>query len=336
MDPAPTADPSRPAPDPTPRDTDPSPPDAASGTHAASMAVAAPTLRARVIGALDRRWVGALIAVAILYAGSVLTPNGQLLSDLVLTGRPTADPDRIAAAKDVLGTVSIASLAVAGLLIAGIGLLRRRPWLASAVLVAIVGANATTQVLKRLVLPRPALSPDLGVGTVNSFPSGHVTVAAVLGLALLVVVAPRWRPIVAIGAGVFLVLIGTSVLVAGWHRAEDVAGGAAVALAWVAGASALVVRRRGVVAVADAQARSHQLGGRLLVGVALILLIGTGLSWIAAFADPWAALDILDDGTPDATRLFAGATAVAIAVALLAVGTLWRAIRPGDLEAPRS
>ena len=293
-------------------------------------------MRARVVGALDRRWMGALIAVVILYAGSVLTPNGQLLSDLVLTGRPTADPDRIAAAKDVLGTVSIASLAVAGLLIAGIGLLRRRPWLAVAVLVAIVGANATTQVLKRLVLPRPALSPDLGVGIINSFPSGHVTVAAVLGLALLVVVAPRWRPIVAIAAGVFLVLIGTSVLVAGWHRAEDVAGGAAVALAWVAGASAVVVRRRGVVPVADSQARSHQLGGRLLVGGALVLLIGTGLSWIAAFADPWAALDILDDGTPDATRLFAGATTVAVAVALLTVATLWRAIRPGDLEAPRS
>jgi membrane-associated phospholipid phosphatase len=292
-------------------------------------------LRARVVGALDRRWIGALIAVAVLYAGSVLTPNGQLLSDLVLTGRPTADPDRIAAAKDVLGTVSVASLAVAGLLIAGIALLRRRPWLAVAVLVAIVGANVTTQVLKRLVLPRPALSPDLGVGTINSFPSGHVTVAAVLGLALLVVVAPRWRPIVAIAAGVFLVLIGTSVLVAGWHRAEDVAGGAAVALAWVAGAAALVGRRRGVVPVAPDHDRSHQLAGRLLLGVALALLIGTALTWIAAFADPWVALDILDDGTPDATRLFAGATTVAVAVALLAVATLWRAIRVGDLETPR-
>jgi hypothetical protein len=140
---------------------------------------------------------------------------------------------------------------------------------------------------------------------------------------------------VAIAAGVVLELVGTSVLVAGWHRAEDVAGAAAVALAWVAGATALVVRRRGVVPVADDRARSHQLGGRVLVGVALVLLIGTGLSWIAAFADPWAALDILDDGTPDATRLFAGATTVAVAVALLTVATLWRAIRPGDPEAPR-
>lgn len=294
-----------------------------------------PALVRRVVGALDRRWIGALIAIAILYAGSVLTPNGQLLSDLVLTGRPTADPDRLAAAKDVLGSVSVASLAVTGLLIAGIALLRRRPWLAMAVLVAIVGANVTTQVLKRLVLPRPAISPDLGVGTINSFPSGHVTVAAVLGLALLVVVAPRWRPIVAVAAGVFIVLIGTSVLVAGWHRAEDVAGGAAVALAWVAASAAVVVRRRGAQPVADGQARSHELGGRLLLGLALLLLVGVGVGWIAAFADPWTALDILDDGTPDATRLFAGATTVAIAVALLAVATLWRAIRPGDLETPR-
>lgn len=294
-----------------------------------------PAPAARVRAALDRRAIAALIAVAILYAGSVLTPNGQLLSDLVLTGRPTADPDRIAAAKDVLGTVSVASLAVAGLLIAGIALLRRRPWLAVAVLVAIVGANVTTQVLKRLVLPRPALSVDLGVGTLNSFPSGHVTVAAVLGLALLIVVAPRWRPIVAIAAGVVLVLIGTSVLVAGWHRAEDVAGGAAVALAWVAGAGALVVRLRGAEPVEDGRARRHQAGGRLLLGVALLLLVGVGVSWIAAFADPWSALDILDDGTPDATRLFAGATTVAVAVALLVVATLWRAIRPADLETPR-
>ncbi|MFN8620808.1 MAG: phosphatase PAP2 family protein [Chloroflexota bacterium] len=290
----------------------------------------------RVRRSLDRRWIGAIVIVVALYAISVLTPNGQLVSDLVLTGRPMEDPDRIAAAKDVLGSVSIASLLVAGLVIAGIALARRRPWMAVGVLVAIAGANVSTQVLKRMILPRPALSIDLGVGVHNSFPSGHVTVAAVLGIALLVVVAPRWRPVVAVAAGVFLLLIGTSTLVAGWHRAEDIMGGGAVALAWVAGVSAVVVRRRGAVPVAAGHARTHQAGGRLLLGLGLVLLILGGATWVAAFDDPSTAIDILDDGTFSSARLFAGAFTVAIATALLTVATLWRAIRSADLETPRA
>ena len=108
-----------------------------------------------------------------------------------------------------------------------------------------------------------------------------------------------------------------------------------MALGGVAGGAAIVVRRRGVVPVEDRRARNHQVGGRLLLGIALVLLLAVGVSWIAAFADPWSALDILDDGTASTTRLFAGASVVAIAVAILTVATLWRAIRPADLEVPR-
>ena len=62
-----------------------------------------PVIHARL--ALRRRAVLAIVGVFLLFVLSVLTPLGQLFSDLILTGRPTDDPDRIAAAKDVLDQI---------------------------------------------------------------------------------------------------------------------------------------------------------------------------------------------------------------------------------------
>ncbi len=289
---------------------------------------------ALVRASLDRRAVAATIGVLLLYAVSVLTPFGQLLGDLILTGRPTEDPDRIAAARDVLGVVSVTTLALAGLAIAAIAVLRRRPWLAIAVLVAIVGANLTTQVLKRLVLPRPNLTPDLPQVYLNSYPSGHATVVAVLALALLVVVPARLRPPVALVGVIGFALTGTSTIIAGWHRMEDVVGAGLVALAWVAATAAIVVRRRGAVPVADHHRTGHRVAGRALVVGALVVGVLGLLAWGQVFVEGDEIIAALDAGTASAQRLFAGAAVITVAAAIATVATLWRAIRRGEIERP--
>ncbi|MFO6452249.1 MULTISPECIES: phosphatase PAP2 family protein [unclassified Aeromicrobium] len=130
----------------------------------------------------------------------------------------------------ILGRVPIwsaATLAVVCLVLAA----RRHHWRAvTGAAVAIVGANVTTQVLKQGVLERP----DLGYGFHNSLPSGHVTVAASVVAALMLVVPAGARAAVA-GLGTFAVgLTGLSTIVAGWHRPADVVAALVVALGWCA------------------------------------------------------------------------------------------------------
>lgn len=129
----------------------------------------------------------------------------------------------------ILGRVPIwsaATLAVVCLVLAA----RRHHWRAViGAAVVIVGANVTTQVLKP-VLDRP----DLGYGIHNSLPSGHVTVAASVVAALMLVVPAGARAAVA-GLGTFAVgLTGLSTIVAGWHRPADVVAALVVALGWCA------------------------------------------------------------------------------------------------------
>lgn len=130
----------------------------------------------------------------------------------------------------VLGYVSIGAIVIVVGGCALVALLRGRVRLAIGAAVIVAGANITTQALKHGLLERP----DLGLGTLNSLPSGHTTVAAsAVGAALLV--APRpIRPLLALVAGLVTTLTGASTIVAGWHRPSDVVAALAVSLLWTA------------------------------------------------------------------------------------------------------
>lgn len=109
---------------------------------------------------------------------------------------------------------------------------RGRPADVAAALVIVAGANLTTQALKHLFaherfedfLTNP---PDL-----TTFPSGHVTGAATLVVALTWLAAPRSRRVVACGGAAYIVLVGFSVLVLEWHFPSDVVGALCVSGAW--------------------------------------------------------------------------------------------------------
>ena len=161
----------------------------------------------------------------------VLSGRGQWLDDAALDGAVYGQGTLWRLAEPVLDVVSLGFLVVAlgGTVL--LALLRRRWGLALQVVILVVGANITTQLLKRWCLERP----DLGItGTTNTLPSGHTTVAASVSMALLLVFPRRGRPAVAVlGAG-YTAATGVATLVGQWHRPSDVLAAVLVVLAWTA------------------------------------------------------------------------------------------------------
>jgi len=108
---------------------------------------------------------------------------------------------------------------------------RRREALAAVVVVA--GANVTTQLLKGL-LAHPRYQPYAGYHQPwsNAFPSGHMTAAASIAVALAIA-APRGARPLAIAAGfAFAGAVGLAVVALEWHYPSDVVGAILVAAGW--------------------------------------------------------------------------------------------------------
>ncbi len=115
-----------------------------------------------------------------------------------------------------------------------IALLRRRPRIAVAVGAILLGANATTQLLKPL-LAQPRAHSLLASGAIvspASWPSGHATAAMSLALCCVLVAPNRLRPAVAALGAAFAVAVSYSFLTLGWHYPSDVFGGFLVAWTW--------------------------------------------------------------------------------------------------------
>ncbi|WP_236808828.1 phosphatase PAP2 family protein [Amycolatopsis albispora] len=194
-----------------------------------------------------RRWavvaaVSVLVAVAV-YLLAVWTTTGQVLENAALRGADEADPGERDAADHALGQITVYSLAVAVVAVGVVGMLRRRPALAFAAVGLIVAGQAVTQVLKRFLLPRPALVPVSEDYAANSLPSGHTTIAMTVLFAALLVVPYRWR-----GVALFFVLswavgIGAYTVTAKWHRLSDTVAADALSLAVACLVSWWLVRR---------------------------------------------------------------------------------------------
>ncbi|MFC0548223.1 phosphatase PAP2 family protein [Kutzneria chonburiensis] len=194
-----------------------------------------------------RRWlhvaVGSAIAAVLVYVLAVLTPIGQQLENAALRGADQVSTNEAGTANSSLDQITVYSLAAAVVLIAAIGLLRRRWDLALASVGVIVAGQVITQGLKRYILPRPPLVPLTGHYADNSLPSGHTTIAMTVLFAALIVVPYRWR-----GVALFFVLswavgIGSYTVTAKWHRLSDTLAADAIALALGCLASWWLARR---------------------------------------------------------------------------------------------
>ena len=145
-----------------------------------------------------------------------------------------------------------------------IALARRRPDLAIASAVLVAGANVTTQALKYGLVDRP----DFGYSTLNTLPSGHVTVVTSVMVGLLLVLPASWRPVLVPVATLLGTTAGVATLVVAWHRPSDIIAAYLVVMAW-AGA---------VVIGLAAAGRAGPLGPRQAAGRAIIYGLGASVA----------------------------------------------------------
>lgn len=171
-----------------------------------------------------RRYRAALVALYLLFVIAVSpiavsTRFGQAVDTLAMysVGKFLDFPDLF---HWVLGLFTSAPtmLAVAVLAAAAI-FVQERPALLLRLAIVIVGANGTTQLLKAN-LSRPYLGVDYELP--NSFPSGHVTLAASVVVALIAVAPPLLRRAVTVLGWAVVTMVGVGVMVLGWHRLSDV------------------------------------------------------------------------------------------------------------------
>jgi membrane-associated phospholipid phosphatase len=174
--------------------------------------------------------VSVLAAVGTLatYHVFVRTISGQWLDTAAMLGTDIEHP-RLA---DLLGrsldATNMRTLLVICLFVAVIGLIRKRPDLAVAAAVLVLGANVTTQILKSR-LPRPALD---GLVYGNSLPSGHTTAAASVAFALVLVLPEAIRGLAALAGSLSTAVIAIGTVWARWHRPSDAVAALLVVLAW--------------------------------------------------------------------------------------------------------
>jgi len=230
----------------------------------------------------------------------------------------------------VLGTLSRSSLAIGTILIVAIALLQGRKRLAIATLIAIVGANVTTQLLKEVLLDRTDLLGGLFYPLPNSFPSGHATAVASIAVGLVLLVPPVLRAPVIVLAAAAVAVVGVSTLVTGWHRMADAVGGTFVATSWGAGLAALLVWRRGVELVGPRTARLERLG-------ALPVVLGAGMVVLGAFAYLIAAIDPLEvlfylAERGGSSALFGVGVVITVGTSFLSLGALGLALRDVRLD----
>jgi membrane-associated phospholipid phosphatase len=251
------------------------------------------------------------VGAVILQVLAVRTADGQRLDDAargnLSPGSPTAV---INATSSLLDTISASSLLLLGAGIMAIALLRGRPLLAVGAGVLVLGANLTTQWLKG-ELGRPDLLPG-SLPTPGSFPSGHVTVAMSLAMALVLVAPPSFRWVAAALGSAYAIGVGVAVILLDWHRPSDVLGAYLVTVAWTALVAAALLTAHDAGGLA-ATRRRHPAGARaagaLTVGLGAVFGVIVGVQ--AA-----RRIDLLRV-VHDRTAFTAAAVACAAACALL-------------------
>jgi membrane-associated phospholipid phosphatase len=138
---------------------------------------------------------------------------------------------------DALNPWGFALMAAALLAVA---LLRRRPGIAAAVGLIVVGANLTTQLLQRITASER--SSALVSLADSRWPSGHTTAAVTLAVCLVLVVSARFRAVAAAFGALAIMALVLSILILGMHLPSDVLGAMLVAGAWT-GLALAVLRR---------------------------------------------------------------------------------------------
>lgn len=175
-----------------------------------------------------------------------------------------------------------------------VALVRRRPRVAVAAGMIMLGASLTTQLLKPLLAaPRTVAVPGFAIDA-GSWPSGHATAAMALALCCVLVAPARLRPAVGALMAGFAVAVCYSFLELGWHYPSDVLGGFLVASSWTllgVGALYWLEQRRPVRrALIDVPPGERVSLAGALAPVGLLILAALVLAGIVALARPHEVL----------------------------------------------
>ena len=173
-----------------------------------------------------------LAATIGLWALFVCTHTGQTLDAMALEGSEIGSHYVSDHARALLSMVSMPAAVILVVTILVIGLLRRSHRRAIWAVVAVVGANLTSQILKYQVLWRPDFNITERWDNANTLPSGHTTMAASAAVALVLLSGRRWRALSAWAGALFTIAMGYSTLVCHWHRPSDVLAGVLVPVGW--------------------------------------------------------------------------------------------------------
>src|SRR3954466_14325688 len=125
--------------------------------------------------------------------------------------------------------------ALASLVVIAIAIKARGPRIAAAIAILLIGANATSQLLKSaLAFHRDLWHTHWHMHNLPdaAYPSGHATAAMTLAVALMIIVPRAYRPLIAALGAIFTVAVSFSVLILHWHFPSDIVGGYLVATAW--------------------------------------------------------------------------------------------------------
>ena len=162
----------------------------------------------------------------------VLTRTGQVLEAMALEGSEIGSHYVNDHARALLSMVSMPAAVILVVTILVVGLLRRSHRRAAWAVVAVVGANLSTQLLKYQILWRPDFDITQRGDNANTLPSGHTAMAASAAVALILLSGRRWRALSAWAGALFAIAMGYSTLVCQWHRPSDVLAGILVPVTW--------------------------------------------------------------------------------------------------------
>jgi hypothetical protein len=214
--------------------------------------------------------IGSGIAFWAIYGAFVLTEFGQRSENLALLGAVLRSESDREASLGRLSLVGIVSFGIAILLVFLVATMRGRSRLGVFAVVIMAGSIVAAELLKEL-LPRPALVEGPAWILRNDFPSGTSTIAAGIGVAMLLVSPDRLRWLALPAAALTAAFIGQATQVAGWHRLSGALGGVFLVVA-IAASALVILARAGLVGSSTHGRVSSRVRG-LLVGLGSIFIL---------------------------------------------------------------